>query len=81
MQRRHWYLGVCAGLLGAAARLGTYEDELAKVTAAIAAGKTSSSWDEFTVCKDVACSANEEVTDFSVAIDRSLRAWDYLPAR
>jgi hypothetical protein len=76
-----YYLGVCAGLLGAAARLGTYEEELAKVTAAIEAGKTASGWEEFNVCKDVACSANEEVTDFSVAIDRSLRAWGYLPAR
>lgn len=77
----NWYLGVCAGLLGAAARIGTYDEELAKVLEAIESSKTSSGWEDFTVCKDTACSATEEVTDFGVAIDRSLRAWGYLPAR
>lgn len=76
-----WNLGVCAGLLGVAARLGTYDEELALVTEAIAAGKQTSGWEDFNVCIDAACSATEDVKDFAVAIDRSLRAWGYLPAR
>jgi hypothetical protein len=76
-----WNLGVCAGLLGVAARLGTYDEELALVAAALEAGKRTSGWDDFIVCIDIACSATEKVTDFDAAIDRSLRAWGYLPAR
>jgi hypothetical protein len=76
-----WSLGVCAGMLGAAAHIGTYEQELAVITAAIAAGQAVSGWDEFNVCVDAACAATEDVKDFGVAIDRSLRAWGYLAAR
>ena len=76
-----WNLGVCAGLLGVAARLGTYDEELALVTEALAAGKRTSGWDDFIVCTDIACSATEKVADFREALDRSLRAWGYLPAR
>ena len=76
-----WNLGVCAGLLGVAARLGTYEEELALVTDALAAGKRTSGWDDFTVCEDVACSSTRDTKDFAEAIDLGLRAWEYLPAR
>ena len=76
-----WNLGVCAGLLAVAARLGTYDEELALVTAALAAGKRTSGWEEFTVCVDVACTATQDVKDFGEAIDLALRSWEYLPAR
>lgn len=76
-----WSLGVCAGLLGAAARTGTYEQELAVITAAIAAGQEVSGWDTYTVCVDAACATTEDVKDFGEAVDRSLRAWGYLPPR
>ena len=76
-----WNLGVCAGLLAVAARLGTYDEELAVVTAALAAGKRTSGWEEFTVCVDVACTATQDVKDFGEAIDLALRSWEYLPAR
>ena len=76
-----WDLGVCGGLLGVAARLGTYDAELETVQAALEAGKRTSGWDEFIVCVDAECSATETVTDFVEAIDRSLRLWGYLEAR
>ena len=53
----------------------------AEVTAALAAGKRSSGWDDFTVCEDVACSATKDTKDFGEAIELALRAWEYLPAR
>lgn len=76
-----WNLGVCAGLLGVAARLGTYEDELALVKAALSAGKRTSGWEEFTICADVECASTKDVSDFGEAIDLALRSWGYLPTR
>jgi hypothetical protein len=76
-----WNLGVCAGLLGVAARLGTYDEELALVTAALAAGKRTSGWDTFTVCVNLECSATKDTADFAEAVELSLRAWGYLPVR
>ncbi len=76
-----WNLGVCAGLLGVAARLGTYDEELALVNEALAAGKRTSGWDDFTVCADPECATTKDSKDFAEAIDLSLRAWGYLPAR
>lgn len=76
-----WDLGVCAGLLGVAARLGTYETELAAVKAALDAGKRTSGWEDFNICLDPSCETWEEVPDFIAAIDRQLRDWSYLPPR
>jgi hypothetical protein len=75
-----WDLGVCAGMLAAAARLGTYEAESAPVFAAIADGKKTSGWDEFTVCIDAACSSTQELADFREALETALKSWGYLPA-
>jgi hypothetical protein len=75
-----WELGSCAGVLGAAARLGTYAEEAAPIFAALAAGKRTSGWDEFSICADRACSATKTIADFPTAIETALRAWGYLPA-
>lgn len=76
-----WDLGACAGLLGMAARLGTFEVELATIETALAAGKKTSGWDEFDICIDDACSEKYTGTDFAEAIEVALTAWRYLPPR
>lgn len=76
-----WNLGVCAGLLGAAARLGTFEAELATIEAAIAEGKTTSSWETFDICADASCSSRTSTPDFGVAVRALLTEWGYLEAR
>jgi len=73
-------LGVCAGMLAAAARLGTYAAEAGPVFDAIAAGNRTSGWDEFTICADADCSATKDIADFREAIETALRSWGYLPA-
>lgn len=74
-----FYSGVCAGLLGAAARIGTFEDELKTVSAAIEAGKVSSGWEDFDICSDAQCSSRTKTTDFVTAVRALLTEWDYLP--
>src|SRR6185503_8078429 len=76
-----WDLGACAGLLGMAARLGTFEDELPAIAAALAAGKKTSGWDEFEICTNEDCSEKHTSTNFSEAIRDALEQWGYLPAR
>lgn len=76
-----WSLGVCAGLLGAAARIGTFEADLATIEAALAAGKEKSSWETFDICADAACSSRTTTPDFGVAVRALLTEWGYLPAR
>ena len=73
-------LGVCAGMLAAAARLGIYAAESGPVFDAVAAGKRTSGWDEFTICTDADCSATKDIADFREAIETALRSWGYLPA-
>jgi len=75
-----WELGSCAGLLAAAARLGTYEAESAPVFAAIKAGRTTSGLDSFTLCLDEKCEKTRDVPDFAEAVAASLKSWGYLPA-
>lgn len=75
-----WNLGACAGVLGAAARLGTYEAEAAPIFAALAAGKKTSGWDEFQLCTNTDCSETKTIADFPTAIETALRDWGYLPA-
>jgi hypothetical protein len=76
-----WDLGACAGLLGMAARLGTFETELATIQAALASGKKTSGWDEFEICLNDDCSEKYTSTDFGEAIAVALSAWGYLPPR
>lgn len=73
-----WDLGACAGLLAMAARLGTYEAELAKVKTALDAGKRTSGWDEFEICGNDDCSTKQSFADFIPAIGYALRQWGYL---
>lgn len=75
----NWYLGVCAGLLGAAARIGTFNDELKTISAALEAGKLSSGWEEFDVCGDKHCLSRSKTSDFATAVRALLTEWDYLP--
>jgi len=76
-----WNLGVCAGLLGAAARIGTFEAELATVEAAIKEGKPTSRWDTFDICAAAACSRSTTTPDFGIAVRALLTEWGYLAAR
>jgi hypothetical protein len=76
-----WDLGSCAGLLGVAARLGTYEEELGPILAAIDAGRKTSGWDDFSFCIDETCDQRKTVTGFAEALDYALRQWGYLPPR
>lgn len=77
-----WSAGVCAGLLGAAARLGIYEGTLAILRPGLAAkgGKLTMTWDEFSFCANDDCSEQTVIKDFAEAVDYALREWGYLPA-
>lgn len=76
-----WSLGVCAGLLGAAARIGTFDAELAVIEAALKAGKEKSSWETFDICADAQCGSRTTTPDFGIAVRALLAEWGYLPAR
>lgn len=73
-----WNLGACAGLLGMAARLGTFEAELATVQTALAAGKRTSGWDDFDICGNDDCTEKQSFADFGDAVTAALQAWGYL---
>lgn len=74
-----YHLGVCGGMLGAAARTGTFDTEAAAVYAALATRKPTSGWREFSVCFDADCSESETYADFRQALEIALTAWGYLP--
>jgi hypothetical protein len=74
-------LAACAGLLGTAARLGTYETELGPILKAIDAGKTTSGWTEFEFCLNADCTETKKFDRFADAIDYALRTWGYLPGK
>src|SRR6218665_1059900 len=76
-----WNLGPCGAVLAIAARFGTYEAELAPIKAALAAGKRTSGWDDFSFCDDADCTTQTTFTDFVEAAEHGLRLWGYLPQR
>ncbi len=76
-----WTAGVCAGLLGAAARLGIYEGTLAILKPGLGkGGKLVSGWEDFSICANDECTETQDFTDFVEAVDYALRRWGYLPA-
>ncbi|MEX0860693.1 MAG: hypothetical protein WEB63_07295 [Cucumibacter sp.] len=77
-----WNAGPCAGLLGAAARLGIYEGVRAMLDEGMANNKNIvSGWEEFRFCIDEDCATLQSFTDLGEAIDYALRQWGYLPAK
>jgi hypothetical protein len=73
-------LGPCAGLLGIAAKLGTYKAESGPIFKAIEAGKTTSGWEDFEFCLNTECTETEKFDRFADAIDYALKTWGYLPS-
>lgn len=76
-----WTAGVCAGLLGAAARLGIYEGTLAILKPGLGkGGKLVSGWEEFSFCANEECTQTTDFNDFVEAVDYALHQWGYLGA-
>lgn len=75
-----WGAGACAGLLGAAARLGLHDGVRGLLADGFASGRLASGWESYDFCLDDACEERVSFTDFGEAVTYALREWGYLPA-